>query len=207
MRRRPGSLVVSPVGRNGRMGHMKAVIIIATLTLALAIAPAALATGGIIVTHAGLSQGHLTAAWQGPYPASGPELIHFAEDPFVEVATRPEIGSDGFFFSENVVSNDQISDGSRTWIDSDPLAPPSQAGSYTAYIRVHAWDNWSEWDGYISAWMGAETYSPTTAFNLTAVAQKTVVRKGHYVTRWVHGRKHRIWIKPTYRTVIRWADS
>lgn len=176
-------------------------------SVALAVVPSALGQGGITITHAGVAQGHLTAAWQGPFPASGEALIVLPEDPFIEIATRPETGSDGDFFSENVVTVDLLPNGARTWLDSDPLSPPTAAGTFQGYVRVHAWDSWLTWNSYFGAWEGGEAFSPVTPFTLTAVAHRAVVRKGHYVYRRIHGKRHRVWVKPVYKTTYTWADS
>jgi hypothetical protein len=191
---------------NGRRRLREASFLLAAV-FALGWVPSALAQGGITITHAGLTQGHLNATWTGPFPASGPTLVNFPEDPFVQVATRADTGSDGYFFAENVVTNGSVAEGERTWLDSDPLSPPTQAGTYTAYIRVHAWDNWLTWDSYLGLWDAGVVWSAVTPFTLTALAQRVLVRRGHYLHRRIHGRRRRVWIKPVYRTTYKWADS
>jgi hypothetical protein len=69
------------------------------------------------------------------------------------------------------------------------------------------WDNGLSWNGYFGAWNADEVFSPVTPFTLTAVAQRILVHGGHYQYRWVHGKRHRVWIKSVYRTTYKWADS
>jgi len=188
-------------------GSVRNAFVVVVASAALAVVPSALAQGGITITHAGLTQGHLTATWQGPFPADGPTVIVLPEDPFVEIASHPETGSDGHFFSENVVASGLLQNGARTWLDSNQLTPPTSAGTFQGYIRVDAWDSWASWDSYFGAWDGGEVFSPVTPFSLTAVPQRILLHRGHYVYRWVHGKRRKVWIKPVYRTTYKWADS
>jgi hypothetical protein len=189
----------------GRRARLLTVVSLAIFSLVTA--QSAGAVGGITITHAGITQGHLNATWTGPYSASAPAVIVLADDPFIEIATRPDVGTDGYFFTENVLTNDLIPSGQRQWLDSDQLSPPKQAGLYQLYARVHAWDSWATWDDYFGEYDGGVVWSAVTPFTLTAVGNRVVTRRGHYVYRWVHGKRRRVWVKPTYKTVVQWADS
>jgi hypothetical protein len=53
----------------------------------------------------------------------------------IEIATKPDAGSDGQFFSENVVVFDLLRETDTEWLDSDRLEP----GSY--FVHIKGWDN------------------------------------------------------------------
>jgi hypothetical protein len=73
----------------------------------------------LTVSEAG---GHVTVSWQ--LPADGSTSFR------VQIATAPDAGGDGEFFSENVVAQDILADGQTRWADVDQLP----AGLY--YVHV-----------------------------------------------------------------------
>jgi hypothetical protein len=75
---------------------------------------------------AGHVQRHPTARWTLPTNV---------EAWSVEVATRPDVGSDGRFFEENLVTSDSVRTTDTEWLDSERLKP----GTY--YVHVRGWDN------------------------------------------------------------------
>jgi hypothetical protein len=93
---------------------------------ALAVAPVAEALNPPTLISAGHVKRHPTARWT--LPAN-------VEAWTVEVATRPVIGSDGRFFSENLVTSDSVRTTDTEWLDSDRLKP----GTY--YVHVRGYDN------------------------------------------------------------------
>ena len=56
-----------------------------------------------------------------------------SEAAVAEVATSPEIGSDGYFFDENVKAFDVLEAGQTTWLDSSALKP----GTYYVHVASY----------------------------------------------------------------------
>jgi hypothetical protein len=75
------------------------------------------AAGATPPTLVAVSQngGHVTVNWQ--LPADGSTSFR------VQIATHPDTGGDGEFFSENVVADDILSDNQASWTDIDELSP------------------------------------------------------------------------------------
>lgn len=93
---------------------------------ALAVAPAAGALNAPTLTFTGHVKRHPTARWTLP-----PNVEAWA----IEVAKRPDTGSDGSFFSENRIVFDLTQKADTEWLDSDRLKP----GTY--FVHVQGWDN------------------------------------------------------------------
>src|SRR5262245_14112779 len=88
--------------------------------------------------------------WASPARAAPPTLLsveHVKRHPkatwtlapgaqarVIEIATSPEAGSDGYFFTENVKVFDTLEDTQTQWLDSDAL----DTGTY--YVHVASFD-------------------------------------------------------------------
>jgi len=124
--------------------------------------------------------------WTGPYVEFGA----------VQIATRPETGSDGNFFSENRVGYSAFFDKGRTnWLESEPIKP----GTY--YVRVDGWDPQCTFYDYgygITGWEGCDTYSNVVQFTVSPVCRKVLVRRGYWTKR---ANSSRVWHKPIYKKV------
>lgn len=152
--------------------------------LALIIVGAATASGPITITAASVPNRHVSITWVGP-------PIEFGA---VQIATRPETGTDGDFFSENRVEYAILAAGQSAWLSSDPIGP----GTY--YVRVDGWDNHCTFYDYgygITGWLGCDVYSNIVQFTVNPICVKKLVRKGYWTKR--NGR--RIHHKPIYKTV------
>jgi hypothetical protein len=93
---------------------------------ALIVAPLAHALNPPTLISAGHVKRHPAARWTLP-----PNVEAWS----VQVATRPDRGSDGQFFSENVVVFDLVRATDTEWLDADRL----KAGTY--YVHVRGYDN------------------------------------------------------------------
>lgn len=99
---------------------MRAIIAGAACAAFLAVASAASAAPPVITT-VGQQSGHPWASWTLPTGV---------ESAVVEVATSPSVGTDGYFFSENVADFDTADSSQTYWLSSDKLDP----GTY--YLHV-----------------------------------------------------------------------
>lgn len=68
------------------------------------------------------------------HPAATWTLPAGVKSQVVEVATHPDVGSDGYFFTENVKVFDLLEEAQTSWLDSDQLTP----GIY--YVHVSGFD-------------------------------------------------------------------
>ena len=174
----------------------KLATVFAILALAGILAGSALAQGPITITSARVQPDqHLNIAWSGP--SNG---IEFGA---IQLATRPDTGSDGNFYTENRIDFELLSKGQTFWVATDPLPVITKAGTLTLYARVSGWDDYCQFVDYgdgITDWLGCEAYSPVYSFPITSVCHRVVVKPGHRVRRG----KRRIWVKPIYRNVCRW---
>jgi hypothetical protein len=166
---------------------------LAALGLAVAVARAAPAAGQMItITNVSVSPDrHVTVDWTGP-----PNGIEFGA---LEIATKPDIGTDGEFFSENVVVYDLLTKGQQHYVGSDPLEAP---GTY--YVLVNGWWNGYSPDDYTNYGV---VYSQVVPFDAAPICQKVIVKPGHWVKKlvrrghWVKRKGHRVWVKPVYKKV------
>ena len=181
---------------------MKKVITLAALVVAAFSITAVLATAATGATAAGQMinitsvsvspDRHVTVDWTGP-PANGIEWGS------VEIATKPDAGTDGRFFRENVILNDSLTDHQQHWVGSEALTAP---GTY--YVRVSGW-----WDGYSSSDYEnyGTVYSQVVPFTVNPTCTQVVVSAGHYVKKLVrkgHSVKRNgnsVWVKPVYKKV------
>jgi hypothetical protein len=177
------------------MGRILAIATAALAVLGLAVAGAGAAPAAgqmITITNVSVSPDrHVTVDWTGP-----PNGIEFGS---LQIATKPDAGTDGNFFSENVVEYDLLTKGQKHWVGTDPL---QAAGTY--YARVTGW-----WDGYGP---GDYTnygvvYSQVVPFDAAPICQKVLVTPGHYVKKvvrkahWVKRNGKRVWVKAVYKKV------
>jgi hypothetical protein len=173
-------------------------IILVTIVAALALfsAATAYASGSITITSARVQPDqHLAVTWSGP--SNG---IEFGS---IQLATRPETGTDGDFYSENRIGFHVLAKGQQSWIDTEPLPVTKKAGSVTLYVRLSGWDDFCEFHDYgygITQWLGCVVWSPVAPLTIQSVCRRVLVKKGRYVKRG----NRRVRIKPVYKTVCRW---
>jgi hypothetical protein len=108
------------------MNFGRLIVGLAATVTALSVPPVASALSQPTLLSAGHVKRHPTARWTLPQNV---------EAWSVEVATRPETGSDGRFFSEYAVVFDSVRMTDTEWLDSDRLKP----GTY--YVHVRGYDN------------------------------------------------------------------
>jgi hypothetical protein len=162
----------------------KLALLLSAAGLALIGAASATASGPITITSASVANRHVSITWVGPN-------IQFGA---VQIATSPQTGTNGDFFSENRVQFDLLAQGQTAWLDSDPITP----GTY--YARVDGWDDQCNFNDYgygITGWTGCDVYSNIVQFTVDPICGKRLVRSSYYTKR--NGR--RIWHKPVYKTV------
>jgi hypothetical protein len=151
----------------------------------LVAAASASASGPLTITSVSTANRHVSITWAGPYLEFGA----------VQIATRPDTGSDGNFFSENRVQYDVFLDKGRTnWLGSDPIGP----GTY--YVRADGWDPQCTFYDYgfgITGWEACDTFSNIVQFTVNPICKKKLVHRGY----WTKRSGKRVWHKPTYKTV------
>lgn len=103
---------------------VRAALLIAGVVFALTWAHAAKAAPPTLLS-VGETKRHAQATWS---------LAPGAEAQVLEIATSPEAGSDGYFFSENVKRFELLEAGQTEWLDSDTL----DVGTY--YVHVSSYD-------------------------------------------------------------------
>ena len=163
----------------------------ATLVLALSATASPQAGQMITITNVSVSPDrHVTVDWTGP-PAAG------IEHGVVQIATKPDTGTDGDFFTENRVGYDLLAKGQQHYVSTDALQAP---GTY--YVRVTGWWNGYSDDDYVNY---GTVYSQVVAVDAPAICAQALVTPGHYVKkvvrkgRWVVRNGVRAWIKPVYK--------
>jgi hypothetical protein len=181
---------------------MKLLAVIGLLAVVIAV-PAASGAGQMIdITAATVGPDrHVTVDWTGP-----PNGIEFGA---LEVATKPDRGTDAHFFEENVVVFDLLDRGQQHYVSSEALQGP---GTY--YVAVRGW-----WDGYGPD--DYENYGVVYSQVVTMTAEpicvtvvvtpghwtKKLVRKGHWMQKlvrkghWIKRNGKRAWVKPVYKKV------
>jgi hypothetical protein len=170
-----------------------AVAVFSAFGLAVTVAGAAPAAGQMItITNVLVSPDrHVTVDWTGP-----PNGIEFGA---LQIATKPDTGTDGDFFSENRVVFDLLTKGQQHYVGSDALRAP---GTY--YVRVTGWWDGYSPDDYVNYGV---VYSQVSAFDAAPICQRVLVTPGHYVKKlvrkghWVKRNGKRVWVKPVYRKV------
>jgi hypothetical protein len=166
---------------------MKLVLAAVALPAALALTPGASAKGPIRIASVTVPYRHVSVRWTGPYLKLG----------YVQIATRPDTGTDGWFLPENRIRYDYWLDPGRTnWIDKEAIKP----GTY--YLRVDGWDDECTLFDYgngTTGWLGCDSFSDIVRFTVKPICKRRLARRGYYVCR--NGR--RIWHKPLYRNVCR----
>lgn len=177
------------------MRRMSAIAAAALAALGLSVAVAgATSTAGQMITITNVSVSpdrHVTVDWTGPQNG-----IEFGA---LQIATKPDQGTDGDFFSENTVVFDLLAKGQQHYVGSEPLEKP---GTY--YLRVDGW-----WDGYSPEDYEnyGVVYSQVVSFTAAPICVKVLVKPGHWIKklvrkgRWVKRNGKRIWIKPVYKKV------
>jgi hypothetical protein len=109
------------------MTKVAAAVLTAALTLTAA---AAAQSGGVVITRAEAQGVHPFVAW-----ALAPGWCSNV----VEIAKSPETGSDGAFFSENVIDAGAVADKTATsWLSSAPSL--DKPGTYYARVQAYACD-------------------------------------------------------------------
>jgi hypothetical protein len=160
---------------------------------ATGLAGAAGAAGQMIaITNVSVSADrHVTVDWTGP-----PNGFEFGA---IEIATKPDVGTDGDFFSENLVEYDLLTKGQQHWVGSDPIKQP---GTY--YVRVTGWWDGYSADDYVNY---GSVYSQVVPFTANPICTKALVTPGHWTKKvlrkahWTTRKGHRVWVKTTYKKV------
>jgi len=174
-----------------------ALAVVGALALALGATASPQAGQMITITNVSVSPDrHVTVDWTGP-PAAGIE--HGA----LQIATKPDTGTDGDFFTENRITYDLLDKGQQHYVSTDALPAP---GTY--YVRVTGWWNGYSDDDYVNY---GSVSSQVASVDAPAICAQVLVTPGHYVKkvvrkgRWVVHNGARTWNKPVYKKV--WVDS
>lgn len=161
---RPGGESYGLHSMNVILHHLRLALVPLAATLALASATTAKATPPqlVAVTQAA---GHVTVTWQ--LPTDGSTSFR------VQIASHPDAGGDGEFFSENIVADDILSDGQTSWTDIDALP----AGIY--FVHVSDSDLTCQQDDGSDCFSEQWSQTVTIAIPLTVAFGWGTTRAGH----------------------------
>jgi hypothetical protein len=128
---------------------MRAALVAAAAVAAAIALPAAagvrVAQQNVVIVRAESAGGHPSVAWQ-----LAPGWCALV----IELATNPAVGSDGSFFTENIIDGGALDTGQTSWLSSS--ASTKDPGSYYVHVEAYACD-----------FSGGFEWSPVVKFDVT----------------------------------------